>query len=55
MNKIIKIFYDKYLKRVNNELDEKFNLDLPGNNENQIVEIVETLPDNWRNDELIEL
>lgn len=31
-------------------LDKKFNLDKPGNNEHQIVELVDKLPDNWVNE-----
>lgn len=35
------------------DLDNKFNLDLPGNNENQIVELVEELPSDWENEIII--
>ena len=44
---------EKWMVKIHPDIDEletHFNLDLPGNNENQIVELVETLPSNWVNE-----
>lgn len=47
---------EKWAVKIHPDIDvlkKKFNLDLPGNNENQIVEFVERLPENWRNEIVI--
>lgn len=43
---------EKWAVKIHPDIDtlaKKFNLDIPGNNEHQIIEFVDKLPENWYN------